>query len=116
KRYFLLALAICAVLYAASRAGRRITPASKELAATAEGSFTRDGQYPGAAFADAVKVRGWGSWSGSDDNQGTLTLGPFPAPRVLRFGAGGYPDHAGNELFVERTDTAARLPIAISSI
>lgn len=111
KRFLLLALAVAAVLHVATVASRRITPAFPHVAFVATGSFTPDGQYPGEPFARADGVRKWGSWSGGDENTGSFTLGPFPAPRVLRFGAGGYPDDQNNTLAVERTDTGELHPI-----
>jgi hypothetical protein len=121
RRYLLLALALCAALYAASLGTRRIAPAHRDAAAQIEGAFTRDGQHPGEPFARAPGVRAWGSWSGHDDNEGSLAIGPFPAPRILRFALGGYPDKPGNQVFVELAGTAAgagntaadtRLPVA----
>lgn len=111
KRFLLLALAVAAVLHVATVVSRRITPAFPHVAFVATGSFTPDGQYPGEPFARADGVRKWGSWSGGDENTGSFTLGPFPAPRVLRFGAGGYPDDQNNTLAVERTDTGELHPI-----
>jgi hypothetical protein len=104
----LFACVLCAIFYVVSLRTRRITPAHPEVSAAAEGSFQRDGQYPGATFANAVGVRAWGSWSGSDENVGTLALGPFSAPRILRFAVGGYPNSPGNTLRVERVDTSDR--------
>ena len=43
----------------------------------------------------------------SDENVGTLIIGPFPAPRMLRFGAGGYPGRDGNSVRVELVGTTA---------
>ncbi len=110
-RFLLLGLAVCALLLFASRQTRPLLPAHRDAPAAATGSFQPDGWYPGEPFAHARGVRAWGSWSGGDENTGTLALGPFPAPRVLRFGIGGYPDHAGNRLHVELAGTATRLPI-----
>lgn len=112
KRHLVIALAICAALYAASLGTRRITAAQSDVPIAAEGSFQPDGQYPGEAFVHATGVRAWGSWSGSDENTGTLTIGPFPAPRILRFGVGGYPNNPGNHLRVELVGTEQQLPIA----
>jgi hypothetical protein len=116
KRHLLIALAICAGLHIASGIARRVTPASPGVSVAAEGSFTPGGQYPGEPFAHAIGVRSWGSWSGSDENQGELTIGPFPAPRLLRFGAGGYPTNAGISLHVERTDSSERIPVTTHDV
>ena len=112
-RHLIFALLACALLYTAALTTRRITPAWPQLGVQPEGAFKPDGQYPGEPFADAAGVRTWGSWSGSDDNLGALTLGPFPAPTVLRFAVGGYPTHAGNELYVELVATHARQPVNV---
>lgn len=107
----LVGVALAAVLQLASLQSRRISPALAEVPVATAGSFQPDGEYPGEPFADARGVRAWGSWSGSDDNAGTITLGPFPAPRMLRFGVSGYPDHEGNVLSVERVDGSQSLAI-----
>lgn len=104
----LLAGVVCALLHLASLASRRVTPAFPDVPFTATGSFTPDGQYPGERFTPAVGVRMWGSWSGGDENTGTFELGPFPAPRILRFGAGGYPSGPDNTLHVEQVATGER--------
>ena len=104
KRHLLIGLAVCACLHLASICTRRIAPAYADVPFATEGSFERDGQYPGEAFAGAAKVRAWGSWSGSDDNMGSIAIGPFPAPRILRFGISGYPSYEDNFLRVERAD------------
>lgn len=70
-----------------------------------DGSFQPGGQYPGEPFDQAENVRSWGSWSGADENVGALSIGPFPAPRMLRFGAGGYPSREGNSLRIELVGT-----------
>ena len=111
-RHLMLALLGCALLYAANRATLGITAAFPGVESKAEGHFIRDGHFRGGAVAPAVGVRLWGSWAGSDENTGTLVLGPFPAPAVLRFAVGGYPARAGNQLHVERADTKAILPVA----
>jgi hypothetical protein len=111
KRLLLLAFTVAALLHAASVLSRRVTPAFPDVPFVATGSFTPDGQYPGERFTPAVGVRMWGSWSGGDEHTGTFELGPFPAPRILRFGAGGYPGGPGNTLHVELIGTGERLPV-----
>lgn len=108
KRYLGLALVACVALHLANRTAPPITPALGDAGVAIEGSFTRDGEYPGDPFADARGVRTWASWSGSDDNLGQIAIGPFPAPKILRFGTGGYPHNTGNALYVERVDTGER--------
>jgi hypothetical protein len=101
RRHLFLGLALCAVLHVLSVRTHRITPAISKVSVVAEGSFQTNGQHPGEPFTHATGVRSWGSWSGSDENVGTLTIGPFAASRMLRFGAGGYPGKEGNTLRVE---------------
>ncbi len=109
------ALAACVLLLVAHRRSLSLTPvfASAALPATATGSFTEgSGWYPGDALPRAsAQLRRWGSWTGADAHTGSLTLGPFPAPRTLRFAVGGYPDGAGNSLRLERTDSGETLPL-----
>lgn len=111
KRHLLIGLAVCAVLHMASLGTRRLAPADATIAVATNGSFQPGGQYAGDPFTNAVGVRTWGSWSGSDENTGTIAIGPFPAPRILRFGIGGYPDNAGNRLRVELVGTKEQIPI-----
>jgi len=106
KTHLLLAVVLCAVSYALSRTAHRITPAFPHLAAQIEGTFPRDGQYPGEPLDGAAGVQLWGSWGGSDANTGTLTLGPFIAPEILHFGVGGYPAEPGNEIRLSLVGTA----------
>jgi len=111
QRLLLLGLAVCALLHFASRGTRMHTAAFPAVAVATEGSFKPEGWYPGEPFADTREVRAWGSWSGGDENTGTLAIGPFPAPRRLRVGVGGYPNDAQNILRLERVDTAEQIPI-----
>ena len=113
KRHLLiaLALAICAFLQIASVRTRRIIPARPEVPVATEGFFQPDGEYPGEALANRSGVRAWGSWSGSDDYAGTITIGPFPAPRQLRLGISGYPGHEGNALRAELADGSRVFPL-----
>src|SRR3954465_10068392 len=105
---FVLLLLGCAALYLVTQARLRIAPAVQNVEVTLNGKFTPGGQYPGQPFSAAGAVRNWGSWSGSDDNEGSLAIGPFAAPAVLRIGLSGYPDHEGNELYLEKVDSTAR--------
>lgn len=106
------AVLVCLALQIAVVITRQISPAFTELPAKTAGSFQRDGEFPGEPLAGAHGLRTWGSWGGDDVNTGRLELGPFPVPPTLRFAAGGYPARPGNQLYVERTDTKARLPVA----
>lgn len=64
----------------------------------------------------ATGLRAWGSWSGYDDLTGRLELGPFTAPRHLRFGVSGYPDKPGNSVAIEHAVSHDRLPLTIPAI
>jgi hypothetical protein len=111
-RRFLLALAVCVTLYGAMRHSLRIVPAHHGLAARIEGSFLENrGWYRGEPFITHRPVRAWGSWSGSDLNTGSLTLGPFPAPAHLRFAVGGYPPYPGLALRLDRPGTTETIAI-----
>src|SRR5690349_6842717 len=99
SRPALILLAICALVYALYLHGRRMSPAYPDVVARTEGGFTLGGQYVGEPLAHAA-LRCWGSWSGADANEGSLTIGPFTAPPRLRFGVTGFPLQKGIELFV----------------
>lgn len=53
-------------------------------------------------------MRRWASWRGSDANKGSILVGPFAAPGVIRFWLCGYPRHVGIEVYAERADTHER--------
>ncbi len=116
KRFLLLGLAICALLHIATRSTRLHHPAFPKVEVAAEGSFKPEGWYPGEPFADTRGVRAWGSWSGGDENIGTITIGPFPAPKWLRFGLGGYASDAKNLTRLELVDTAEQLPLKLPPV
>lgn len=113
RRLVLLAgaLAVGAALWIGTLVTQRISPVFADLGVSSEGAFTLGGHFAGEPFEHGEGVRLWGSWAGSDDNTGALALGPFPAPALLRFGVGGYPTRAGNQIYVERKRTGARLPV-----
>ncbi len=114
--HVLLAVALCAGLYLASRVVSPIAPAHASLGTRIEGRFTEgEGWYPGEPFVSGKPVRAWGSWCGSDTHTGTLTLGPFPAPERLHIAASGYPTHAGNDVVVELAVTKERHPVKFPS-
>lgn len=115
-RHLLFGIAVVAALLATNPGNQPILPAHPDVAVALEGSFTPDGQFPGAAYAHAQGVRAWGSWSGSDDNSGRITVGPFPAPRLLRVGVGGYPTHPGNSLQVEHVATGEKIPLPCAPV
>ena len=111
-RFVLLALAVCAVLAAVARLSLRIGPQFTGLAAETNGRFTEgSGWFQGEPLVTHAPVRAWGSWNGSDENTGSLRLGPFPAPARLRIAVGGYPPYPGNILRLELAGTAETLPL-----
>lgn len=110
-RYLLPVVTVLVACALATRAHLELRPVAREAAVRISGHFPRDGEYPGRKLPGGAALRFWGSWAGSDTNEGTLRLGPFRAPSVLHFAIGGYPEIRGNALYLERTDTRARLPI-----
>jgi hypothetical protein len=83
--------------------------------ARTEGGFVPNGEYPGEPFGGGGRVRRWGSWDGSDANTGSLSVGPFPAPRVLCLWVSGYPTRKGIEVYAERMDSHDRSPLEMQS-
>ena len=96
----------------------KITPLHPALETRIAGGFTEGdgGWYPGEPFVTAQPVRAWGSWSGSDENTGTLALGPFPAPSRLRFAIGGYPGKTDITVVAERVEDGARVPLKLFDV
>lgn len=84
--------------------------------AQAEGSFRPGGEYPGKAIGLKPAPRTWGSWSGSDDNEGQLRIGPFSARSRFRLALSGYPKHSGNQLYLEIPDTGFRWPLDAADV
>ncbi len=115
-RLLLLGLAVSALLFAASGLLRALRPAFRDVPAAATGSFQPDGWHPGEPLASARGVRAWGSWSGSDENTGTLALGPFPAPERLQFAVTGYPARPGLQLFVENPARGAQHRLDVADV
>ncbi|PAW65469.1 MAG: hypothetical protein B9S34_10890 [Opitutia bacterium Tous-C1TDCM] len=112
RRFLIFALLLGAACYAAMHVSLRIAPAHENLGAKLEGRIAEgEGWYPGEPFATHRPVRAWGSWTGSDENTGALTVGPFPAPVRLRFAVGGYPPTPGISLRLERPGTTDTLPV-----
>ena len=116
NRRLLLALLTGALLYVATFALRHTRLAQPEVGVRIEGAFTPGGEYPGQPLGLAPAPRTWGSWAGSDANEGTLTIGPFPAPARLRLACSGYPHHAGNDLFLEMPWLGIRLPLETGNV
>lgn len=112
-RYLLIFAAAFIACQFAFLSGRNLYPAFPDLAITSEGTFPSNGENPGDPLPFGAKIRRWGSYVGSDQNTGSLRLGPFSAGHRLRVGVTGFPETAGISLFLERTDTHERLPIAV---
>ncbi len=111
----LLAVVVCAALHVGSLLLLRIRPAHERLEVQVDGQFATEGWYKGEPFVTAKPVRAWGSWCGSDVNNGAITIGPFPAPAGLQFAVGGYPTREGNEVVVELTSTKERQRVVIAT-
>lgn len=58
----------------------------------------------------------WSSWNGSNAGKGTLSLGPFPAPRVLGLPVCGFTHLEGNGLYLENMVTSERLEVTEDNI
>jgi hypothetical protein len=110
------AVVVGVLLWLANQQAAKIQPAFSSVPVVAKGSFTPGGWYQGEPFAHAEGVRAWGSWSGADDNQGTIVIGPFAAPAVLHCGVSGYPDDSGNTLAVELIETRHRIEVKCGPI
>jgi hypothetical protein len=112
-------LALCgvAVLILAASAQswtRRLSLRPTRQPSAVEGLFTRKGQHQGEPLASLPDLRLWGSWCGSDVNQGTLTIGPFSTPARLDFYASGYPGQPGITIKAinQLTGESMALPVA----
>ena len=117
QRHLFVALVVCAALHTLMRDALRIVPAFSDLPARTEGRFTEgDGWFKGEPFVTYQPVRAWGSWNGSDENTGTLAIGPFPAPAQLRFAIGGYPPSPGNALRIERVGSSEQIPVQVTPV
>ncbi len=71
------------------------------------GGFTHNGEYASANTAAAHSPR-FGSWSGSDVNEGQLTSDVFAAGPAVALLVDGYPTGAGNAIYLERVADGAR--------
>jgi hypothetical protein len=101
-----------AILFASS-APAQTAQRPRELPQHVEGKFTRNGVYPTTRWIfGGARPRMWGSWSGSDKNIGSLTVGPFRVKPVFRLAFSGFPTRIGNELYLQRVRDGARLNIA----
>lgn len=114
-RRLVVALLVLALVFVAGITVRRSASALRFPAAT-EGVFARDGHYPGEILSLAKTPRVWGSWAGSDTNEGTLRIGPFPAPAQLQLAVSGYPHREANDLFLEMTGTNLRFSLPVGDV
>ncbi|HVU35380.1 MAG TPA: hypothetical protein VHE61_18225 [Opitutaceae bacterium] len=114
--HLLAAIGVCVVLGLAAGAGRGLTSAFPDAGVKIEGTFPRNGGYPGAPLRNATNLRSWGSWAGSNTHQGTITFGPFVAPSTLTFAISGYPTQPGNAVFLERTGSHERQRVEASQV
>jgi hypothetical protein len=115
-RGVLFTLLAVAALYGAMRWQRRVASLSPSAQAEIVGTFPVGGQYPGEPLPGGNAVRSWGSWGGSDENTGSVRIGPFPAPATITFAVGGYPSRAGNRILLERLDSGERLPLPAADV
>jgi hypothetical protein len=113
-RLLLAALTLCVATFIATLVTRSISPAITGLTANTKGEFLLGGQNVGEPLVHAEGVRLWGSWAGSDENTGTLALGPFLAPPVLRFAVSGYPTQEDNRIYIEHVATKAQIPVKLA--
>ena len=98
----------------ATKALRRFGPTNPPPAVQVQGTFVRDGQYPGEPLRLQPGLRVWGSWAGSDANTGTLRIGPFLASAHLRLAVSGYPHHqGGNNLYLELPELGLKYPLPV---
>ncbi|WP_404421225.1 hypothetical protein [Nibricoccus sp. IMCC34717] len=114
------ALFLCASLVALSLVAeglcRMFAIRPDKLAVEVTGSFQRNGQHWEAIEpAGMPRPRLWGSWSGGDENTGTIQLGPFLAGERLRFFTCGYPATPGIRVFLVRLQDGAELPLQLET-
>ncbi|MES2693427.1 MAG: hypothetical protein V4773_08140 [Verrucomicrobiota bacterium] len=114
-RYLFLAVVLGVVFHFASRVPPRLVPAHPELTARTEGEVKEgSGWYPGKPYVTTAPVRAWGSWAGSDDNTGSLVLGPFRIASHLCIGVSGYPSL--HEVYLERVATRERYAVPLGNV
>jgi hypothetical protein len=114
-KHVILAVLACVAAALINLASTRLSPAFPGVIPQLEGAFTVNGQYPGDALVHAPHVRTWGSWSGDDANEGTFRFGPVAAPRIIRFGIGGFPRTKGIQVLLELNATGEQHAIPIES-
>lgn len=105
-------LLLCGAIVIAASASGQTPQRIRELPSKVEGKFTRNGVYPTTRWIfGGARPRIWGSWSGSDKNLGSLTVGPFRVKPVFRLAFAGFPTRIGNELYLQRVRDGARLNV-----
>ena len=84
------------------------------LTAHAGGSLRQNGVLPTEPnnLRAGAPARYWSSWNKYLAQPGWLTLGPFPAPRILGVPAGGYPHIPGLSLDIQNRITGERLSLS----
>ena len=111
-----LPVVVIALLFLALHRSQDWQPAFPKARVELTGSMQHGGELPGEKFPANASLRNWGSWSGSDDNFGELRFGPFRAPKMIRFAAGGFPQSKGVRIFLKRADDGAEEPIFLAEI
>ena len=122
-----LALAWVLVMRTLDTAPQALAPVSVSIT----GAFAAGGPIPASSTAGTslqTSGRGvsgneppgratyWSSWEGSGDAVGSLTLGPFPAPRVLGLRVIGFPRLAGNRLVIENLSTHEEREVVATNV
>ncbi len=94
-------------------AGRRLSnwpiPTFPSAGAETQGHFETNGFYPAPGLDGYPSLRKWGSWAGSDDNEGSFALEPFLMPPQLTVFVCGDPFREGNSVHIEDAKTNERL-------
>ncbi|MBC7368303.1 MAG: hypothetical protein H7343_16080 [Undibacterium sp.] len=116
SRRLISALLIAALIYGVSFYLLHGTAEAPIFPVSTQGHLVQEGYYPDERRALAQTPRTWGSRSGDDANEGTLRIGPFPAPARLRLAVSGYPHSRGNDLYLEMADLNLRLPLPVGEI
>lgn len=89
----------------------------KSTKAKASGGFRENGHYGGSVVGVDPELRRindfslWGSHSGSDANTGSVSFGPFPAPREVRFFVCGYPAKTSASITLRNVTTGETIDV-----
>lgn len=112
-RYVLVIVAVIVAAYIAMVRHRPLWPALADVPVLAQGTFQRDGGQAREPPTFGASLHRWGVSAEGNEHTGSLRLGPFPASHRLRLAIIGFPAAAGNEIYLERTDTHERQPIVL---